>query len=129
MIRFNNTLLLEGCVMLTLACAPTLKLCQLMAALSVFCVIAKTELDGAILADPAVTCPPTGNCVGETDWATAAVPAMKARAMAVENALGLTHKGAQAGAHKREPWQPLPDDLAISATATKACAVLLHNTR
>ena len=53
--RLSKTLLLDGCVMLTLASLPTLKLCQLMAARWLSWVMAMVAPDWAMRALPALT--------------------------------------------------------------------------
>ena len=62
--RFKVTLLAEGWLKLTCACAPTLKVCQSIAARDVLCVMFITAALWTIVTVLATTCPPVGNCMG-----------------------------------------------------------------
>ena len=123
--RFSSALLALGWLMLTCACAPTLKLCQLIAAFWLDWLMLITAPACLTLAWPALSWPPLGNCVvagglgGGAACARPPVPAAKpAKASATALAAELT-----------EPPARLPQDLAISITATKLFSDSFQRTR
>src|SRR5690606_38637347 len=62
--RFSVALVLDGWLKFTCASLPTSKDCQLIEARFVFWLMVMKAPSWAMLACPAVTCPPVGSCAG-----------------------------------------------------------------
>ena len=128
--RFNATEPLSGCLKLTLAAAPMLKLCQSSAARALVCCTVSAFALWLMLALPAVTLPPLGRALRSSAYAGAPMRARQRTRRGCRAKARPTHarvspaRERPVGERRRAEARPtvwlLPRPRAISATATQA---------
>ncbi|VVE90821.1 hypothetical protein PBR20603_04812 [Pandoraea bronchicola] len=116
--RFRMAAFAEGCWKLTVAALPTLNVCQLTTAFCEVCVTFMVLPFVLIVACPAATCPPVGNCVGVggAAWTTIAPES------ATTSGLAMKRRRSRGKAPMRATTLPLslPRARDVSATTTQA---------